>query len=54
MTKLITVRQGMDAISSSRATLMKLAIKYDCVRKIGSRNIRIDIEKLLKCMEQEG
>ena len=53
MTKLITVEQGMEVISCSRGTFMKLAKQYDCIRMIGTRNMRIDIEKLLKCLEED-
>lgn len=53
MKELITVKQGMKMMNVSRGTLMKLARENDCIVMIGSRNIRIDYEKLLECLDRK-
>ena len=52
MHKLYQVEQARDLLQVSRTTVMRLARKYDAVRKIGSRNVRIDVQRIMDCLEK--
>lgn len=51
MSKYYKASQCADLLNVSSVTALRLAKKYDCTVKIGTRNIRIDYEKLMTCLE---
>lgn len=49
-----TISQSCEIFKLSRRKLMQLATMYGCVVPIGTRHKRINIKKLVACLEKAG